>query len=243
MKYFRYMVIAVLVAVTFYMAADYYSKMAVTQNQDLLFQNCVISTLMAGDFDSEYTYSEIKKHGNFGIGTFNALDGEMIALEDNFYQIRSDGRVYPVLNTMKSPFSAVTFFEADKTIMIRGSMSYSELKAYIDSYIPSKSIIQAIHISGEFDYIKCRSVYKQSKPYPNLEDALKNQPEFEFKTISGDLVGFRCPDFMQGVNVAGYHLHFINSERTGGGHLLDCVIKNVIIQIDNTEDLYVKLSE
>jgi len=40
---------------------------------------------------------ELKRNGDFGIGTFNALDGEMIGLDGAFYQIKVDGVAYPEL--------------------------------------------------------------------------------------------------------------------------------------------------
>lgn len=36
-----------------------------------------LSALLQGDYDGEITYGELKKYGDFGLGTFNSLDGEM----------------------------------------------------------------------------------------------------------------------------------------------------------------------
>ena len=72
-----------------------------------LFQYATINSLLAGVFDGDLTIAKLKRHGDLGIGTFNALDGEMLALDGQFYQIRSDGHVYPaaMIYGLRSPRS------------------------------------------------------------------------------------------------------------------------------------------
>ena len=83
-----------------------------------LFQTSTLQALMAGVYDGDLTFQALARHGDFGLGTFDALDGEMIALDGTFYQIKADGRVSPVAGAMKTPFAAVTFFKAGRTHMI-----------------------------------------------------------------------------------------------------------------------------
>jgi len=35
------------------------------------------------------------------------------------------------------------------------------------------------------------------------------------------LAGFRSPTYAQGIDVAGFHLHFLQQDKQGGGHALD----------------------
>jgi acetolactate decarboxylase len=84
------------------------SLRAATSHQ--IFQFSTLQALMGGVYDGDLTYTELARHGDFGIGTFNALDGEMIGLDGKFFQIRSDGRVSPVAGDMRTPFAEVTFF-------------------------------------------------------------------------------------------------------------------------------------
>jgi acetolactate decarboxylase len=46
----------------------------------------------------------------------------------------------------------------------------------------------------------------------------KKQSEFEFTNIKGVIVAFRYPQYLGGINLAGYH-HFITADRQGVGHL------------------------
>lgn len=212
-------------------------------NKDLLFQTSTINFLLDGVFDGDMTFGELKKNGDFGLGTFNNLDGEMIELDGNIYQIRSDGIAYTVNDSMMTPFSAVTFFELDKKYSVNRSMNYSETIKYLDEMLPTKNIIYAIRISGTFEYIKTRSVPKQSKPYPKLVEVTKTQSTFEFHNTTGTIVGFRIPDYMSGINVPGYHFHFLTDDKKAGGHVLAWQIANVSFDVDYTYDFAMELPE
>jgi acetolactate decarboxylase len=211
------------------------------ENRDILFQASTMNALLEGNYDGDMTYKELKQHGDFGIGTFNALDGEMIALEGEFYQIKADGVAYPVSDSVESPFAAVTFFETDKSASLNQAMNYTQLEQYLDSLLPRKDIFYAIKIEGTFQYMEARSVPPQDKPYPPLAEAIKNQTIFKFQEVEGTMVGFWCPDYAAGINAAGYHFHFIDENREAGGHVLECQIENVEIEIDYTSELQMVL--
>ncbi len=211
------------------------------KDRDILFQTSTIDVLSKGAYDGDITFKDLKRHGDFGIGTLNGLDGEMVALAGEFYQIKADGKAYAVEDSMMTPFSIVTFFEPDKTVSLGVVLNLEQLKQYLDNLLPTKSIFYAIKVDGVFNYIKTRSVPKQDKPYPPLAEALKEQATFEFHDVNGTIVGFWCPDYMEGINVPGYHFHFITRDKKAGGHLLDCQTKNVKIEIDYTSGFFMTL--
>ncbi|UCH50812.1 MAG: acetolactate decarboxylase [Chloroflexota bacterium] len=215
---------------------------SITDN-DVLFQTSMLSTLSEGDYDGDLTYEELEKHGDFGLGTFDSLDGEMIALESEFYQIKVDGIAHPVDGSMETPFAVVTFFEPDKTVSLDEVSDYEQLKQQLDGILSNRDIFYAIKIEGIFPYIKARSVPAQSKPYPPLDEALKGERLFEFHGFAGTLVGFWCPAYMEGINAPGYHFHFITADRMAGGHLLDCKINSAKAKIDYTSKFYLVLPE
>ena len=211
------------------------------QKNNVVFQTSTINALLKGIYDGDVSFGELKSNGDFGIGTFNALDGEMIGLEGTFYQIKVDGVAYPVEDSMKTPFAVVTFFAPDKTVMLDTTNNYKQLKTYLDGLLPSQNIFYAIKVEGKFKYIKTRSVPGQNKPYPPLLEVVKEQSIFEFQDIEGTIVGFRSPNYVQGMNVPGYHMHFITRDRKGGGHLLECRIQDVKVEIDNINNFFMAL--
>src|SRR5690348_11131360 len=140
---------------------------------DLLYQTSTYSKLSAGDFDGDLTIGALKTHGDFGLGTFNALDGEMVMLDGMVYQVRDDGVPVVAKDDEKTPYAAVTYFDADQTIPISGTADCTQLQAQIDSQLPTLDQPYAIKVSGEFSELKVRAPHTQSKPYPTLTDALK----------------------------------------------------------------------
>ena len=214
-----------------------------SRNGDVLYQVSILDGLMQGDYDGSVTLDDIRKHGDFGIGTFDRLDGEAIELDGAFYQVKVDGKVNRMDGGIKSPFAMATFFNADAGFPVSRKTDYLSLQEYIDSRLPAKNIPYAVRIDGKFDYIKVRSVPAQDKPYPIFSEAAKHQSVFEFRGIEGTLIGFRMPDYMKGVNISGYHMHFLSRDKTKGGHLLECSIASGRAEIDNIKRFIMDLPQ
>jgi acetolactate decarboxylase len=216
---------------------------AAATDHDTLYQVSTIGALMQGDFDGVMNESELQRHGDMGIGTIDGLDGEMIAVDGTYYQIKSDGIAYQVNGSMTVPFAAVTFFETDRTLHVGNANNMTALTGQIDRGLPSKNYFYAFHIDRTFPYVKTRSIPKQEKPYSNLTVAAAGQSVFEFHNVTGSIVGFYTPSYASGVNVPGYHLHFITQDRKAGGHVLDVAVDNASVQLDLTPDFYMELPE
>ncbi|MFC1691060.1 acetolactate decarboxylase [Nanoarchaeota archaeon] len=212
------------------------------EDTDSVFQVSTINALLEGIYDGDITLQELNTKGNMGIGTYDALDGEMILIDNVFYKVRSDGTVQTPELTEKTPFAAVTFFEVDLEVLLEGSVNFSVLEENIDEELPTTNIPYAILITGNFSYVKTRAPPKQDKPYPPLAEALKDQPIFEFNDQPGTIVGFRLPEYVNGINVPGYHLHFITEDRTSGGHILEFTINDPVVNIDYSSGFEIELA-
>ena len=207
-----------------------------------MFQYSTLSALQEGAFDDGLTIGELKKHGNFGIGTFDGLDGEMVLYEGTCWQIKSDGSVKASPDNQTSPFAAAVWFQASSKYDLSSNMTnLKALQDYLDGIIPSRNLFYAVKIAGVFPSIKTRSAPKQSKPYPRLADAFKDQSLFSMTNVSGVIIGFYCPDYARGVNMAGFHLHFISDDRKSGGHLLDCAFSEAKLEIMAIRNYTLKL--
>ena len=212
-------------------------------DRDVLFQASTLDALMVGVYDGAITYAELKDQGDFGIGTFEGLEGEMVAVDGRFYQVKTDGKAYTVSDEALAPFAMVTFFDTDSEAQPEEGLDYDGLKAYIDRLLPSQNIFYAIKVEGEFAYVKARSVPKQDKPYPPLSDVIENQTVFEFNHVRGTMVGYWCPSYIEGINAPGYHLHFITADNSAGGHVLELRLGDVTVSIDDTADLNMVLPD
>ncbi len=195
-----------------------------------------INALVEGFYVENTTIAEIKERGDFGLGTFNYLDGEMVLLDGVVYQIRSDGEVYKVEDDEKSPFACVTFFTPDTFDDMEGPFGTTDIADILDKLIPSRNMLYAIRIDGEFRHVKTRAAPK-SENYLPLVEATKNQTVFEFFDVTGCLAGFYTPKYMEHLNAPGYHLHFLTADRRKGGHLIGCDLKKVHVGIQHVPEL------
>ena len=207
----------------------------------VLFQTSTIDALLDGRYDGDITFAELARRGDFGLGTVDALDGEMVALDGDFYQVKADGRAYPLDGETKTPFAVVTFFEPNVVRSLDEPMDFAGLQTYLDDLVGDRATLYAVRVDGLFDHVKTRSVPRQHKPYPPLVEVVEHQPTFDFSEVRGSLVGFRFPDYVQGLNVSGYHLHFITEDRLAGGHLLECRISSGELHVDHETDLSLEL--
>ncbi len=230
--------IFLLLVIFFILSAASYSF-----DRDTLFQISTLSALQEGVYDGVITLDELTNYGDFGIGTFEGLDGEMLYLDGRFYQVKSDGHVYQPAGSIKSPFAAVTFFDIDKKAPIAQEMDLKKLQEFIESLLPTKNIMYAVKVEGNFKYIKVRSVPRQNKPYPRLAEVVKNQPVFELNNMKGTIIGYWLPDYLKGINMTGFHLHFLSADHKAGGHLLDCVLTGGNVLLDYTSKSYLVLPE
>ncbi|MFQ5960862.1 MAG: acetolactate decarboxylase [Candidatus Methylomirabilales bacterium] len=238
----RFLLVATVLGVAAYGCSPPQANQA-HDNTDILFQTSTIRALLEGVYDGDMTYREVMEHGDFGLGTFNHLDGEMVAVDGKVYQIRADGKASTAPDSMKTPFAVVTFFEPDRTVHVQESIDCTQLQEQLDTVLPTKNILYAIRVEGAFEYIKARSVPAQKKPYPRLAKVIENEVAFEFSNTQGTMVGFRLPTYMADINVGGYHFHFLNADRSAGGHVLTCRVRDVTVEIDDTSEFLMALPD
>ena len=186
-----------------------------------LTQVSTIDAILAGTYDGTMTCGDLTRYGDFGIGTFDRLDGEMIILDGTVYQVRADGKVYRPDAFVKTPFAAIVSFESDVTRELPAGTGFASMQKIIDKAASNKNLFSAVRVRGTFNFMKTRSVPAQSKPYPPLVEVTKTQAVFNLKNVAGTIVGFRSPPYVKGINVPGYHLHFISEDMKAGGHILD----------------------
>jgi acetolactate decarboxylase len=200
-----------------------------------------MGALLEGVYEGDVTIRELLRHGNFGLGTFNGLDGEMLVLDGVCYQLRSDGSATVADLDELTPFAAVTWFHPDRSIDVSAPCDRAALKARIDQALESTNLMVAVRVTGDFSRIRTRTVTEQHPPYRAFTEATQDQQEVTFVDVSGTLAGFRMPDYEQGISVAGYHSHFIDEDRKHGGHTLDYQLVRGTVEIAVRSELHLSL--
>ena len=204
-------------------------------DRETLYQVSTIDALMVGDFSGVQTVRELKKHGDFGIGTFDRLDGEMILLDGTVYQARADGHIYPAPDNETTPFATVTYFDRDLSVSTDRPMNISVFSTVMASRLPTGNVIYAVRMHGTFPVMKVRAIPAQQEPYPTLANASASQAVYNLSGATGTVMGFYTPAWFSGINVPGYHLHFLSDDKKSGGHILDFLVPaNATVEYDVT---------
>jgi acetolactate decarboxylase len=207
-----------------------------------LFQVSTAGALVEGLYRGEVTVAALREHGDFGLGTFDGLDGEMVVVDGRFYQVRGDGAVREVEDGVRTPYAMITRFPAGDTTELADCADLAGLHAQLDRLRDSQNVFYAVRVDGEFASVHTRSV----KPTPDgvpLAEAASQQREFHLNDVRGALVGFWSPGYLQSILVPGYHLHFLSDDRRSGGHLLGCAGRGLRARVRREADFRVSLPE
>ena len=206
-----------------------------------VFQTSLMSALLDGVYEGEMTLAELLGHGNFGIGTFQGLDGEMIIIDSVPWRMRVDGSVSRAGLEDRTPFATVTNFVPTVTRQITAPTTRGQLHEIIDQMMISTNYLYALRISGEFEWVSTRAVERQERPYRPMTQATAGEDVLRHERTRGVMAGFRTPLFEQGINVAGCHVHFIDEARSHGGHVMDFVLDRGLVEVCLGTDLHVAL--
>jgi len=209
------------------------------------FQTSTLEALLDGAYDGDLTIGELRRHGDLGLGTFDALDGEMVVLDGEVWRARADGTVVRAADDARTPFAVVTPFAADATVAIEAAMGQEELLAQAVRAMPARPSVAdaalAIRFDGRLEAVHARSVPPQPRPYPPLAEAAATQRTFELGPAEGSLVGFAFPAWAGGVELPGAHLHAITADRARGGHVLHARVGPGVLRVAAVTDLHLEL--
>lgn len=207
-----------------------------------LFQISISGALVAGVYAREVSVEKILEHGNFGLGTFAELDGEMVVLDGLAYQVKGSGVVSVAGQNDGVPFAVVTQFSPGTTTQIGPVPTFAALEQACDALRTSGNIFYALRLDGQFDHVRTRAV-NPPQPGTRLADATKDQSEFDLEDVAGTLVGIWSPGFSSAFSVAGYHFHFLSEDRLYGGHVLDVSATSLRIQVEALTHFHLALPE
>jgi acetolactate decarboxylase len=207
----------------------------------VLFQASTIGALLDGAYEGDVSFAELGEHGDLGLGTLNGLDGEMIAVDGRFFRADSSGAIGEVDSAARTPFAVLTWFAPTVEVEVDEPLSHDALLALMDNQLPEGTVACALRIDGTFESVHARSVPRQEPPYRPLADVVGTQTVFDLTDVEGTMVGFRFPDYGEGLEVSGYHLHFITADRSRGGHVLGSRARRATVRLDVSTDLHVEL--
>lgn len=196
----------------------------------MMFQYSTYDAVKDGKYDGEITIAELKKEGNFGIGTYNGLEGELIALEGKFFHA-TNGQVRMATHDAALAWAAVTSFTSKEGFSSKTPLDYFILRENRFKHYVFDRELCAVAVRGRFQTLQIASTPKQFPPYPSIDEVINQSKIFDIKDIEGTLVGFFAPHFMGGIKSPGWHFHFISENKAVGGHVLEFMIHEWSMEI------------
>jgi acetolactate decarboxylase len=216
-------------------------QVAVTSGRRSIYQQSTIGALMDGVYDGALRVSELLRHGDFGLGTFNALDGEMVVLDGIAYQILSDGSASPASLDALTPFALVMPFVPSAAFDVDRPRSREEVVQMIRDHVRSENYPFAVRVHGLFRSVLTRTVARQERPYRPLRVVAREAPMTSFSQLPGTIAGFRTPVYQRDIGVPGGHVHFLSDDRTRGGHVFDFVLEHGRVDVCVATDFHLRL--
>lgn len=216
---------------------------ALAHDTDVITQYSTLDALKAGLFDGDMSYGEMAEYGDFGVGTFNALDGEMVGFDGRFWRITQDGVVSEVTPETQTPFAVMTFFDRDITFDLPHGSDFKTLSGVLNAHLTSANTPVAIMITGTFDTLTVRAPRHQEEPYLPLAEALADQAVWHLENASGTMAGYWFPAWLGNINAPVWHLHYLSDDHTTGGHVVELTAGSGIVALDPSPRLTILLPQ
>ncbi|SHH20427.1 acetolactate decarboxylase [Chryseobacterium oranimense] len=197
-----------------------------------LYQHGIADAFIGGLYKGTLSLRNLKLKGDFGLGAPDMLDGELTILDGQVYQTKATGQTVTPDDQFKSSLAFVTFFQPDHIFTLKNKVNYQKALQEISEVLPGTNTMFAIKITRKFTHMKTRAFPPVEKePFPILTSIADRQKTFDFSNTEGTLVGFYLPEYLNGINIKGFHFHFISSDKKNGGHVLDFEGENLKTEI------------
>jgi acetolactate decarboxylase len=207
-------------------------------------QVSMIEALLDGCYDGDVTVAELAGHGDFGLGTLEGLDGELVVVDGEFWNINYDGVARRAPESAGVPFAALVNFEAAQHFHISGPMAMAALHEELLRHFPDPDACYALRLEGSFGPVTFRSVARQEPPYRPLAEVIAtDEKQFTVDHLTGTIVGFHFPDMAAEMNQPGFHFHMVTADRTTGGHVYDVTVQDVEVTVGVSHSVHVELPE
>lgn len=210
-----------------------------------MYQVSTLQALAMGHTRPVVKVAELRAHGSTGLGTFEGVDGEMIVVDGRCFRAMEDGVVLEAEDDRGVPFASVSNFAGMRSRELGQIDCIEDLKRELNNMIEEDFGLNSMHmarIDGEFEVVRARSESAYHAIHVSLKDMLsETQKSFRFDNVKGSLVCVYYPDYMDGINAAGWHLHFLSDDRTKGGHVFELKMKNGTLGLDKISNIELQL--
>ena len=201
-----------------------------------MYQVSTLQALALGYSRGVMPVEELLRHGDTGLGTFEDVNGEMILADGRCWRATADGSVVEAPPELGVPFASVSVLQGRRTFDVERVEDIAALKTLLDLKIEEDFGLNSMHmvrIDGDFEKVWARSEEPYRSHHITLQQVLsETQRSFSFEDIRGTLVCVYYPDYMDGINAPGWHLHFLSEDRKSGGHVFELKLRRGAVRLD-----------
>ena len=214
-------------------------------NSSKIYQVSTLQALALGYTRPVVKVHELLEHGDTGLGTFEHVDGEMIILDGVCYQAKQDGSIVQTADDAGVPFAVSGYVKDGRRFEMGEMKDLDAIKMELTIKIEEDFGLNSIHIAridGLFNVIYARAGAPYRSQHVSLKDILsKTQKDFSFENIRGTLVCVYYPDYMDGINAAGWHMHFLSEDRKLGGHVFKATLSSGQCAVQKMDRIEIQL--
>lgn len=213
--------------------------------QNKIYQVSTLQALALGYSRAVINVGELLQEGDTGLGTFEDVNGEMIVMEGQCFRADQNGDVTEVSPQTGVPFAAVARLCGEQQFPLVNLPDITSVRTELTRKIEERfglNSMQVVRIDGVFEKVDARSEAPYRSHHVTLKEVLsRTQKAFLFENIRGSLVGVYFPDYMDGINMPGWHLHFLSGDRSKGGHVFDVSIREGVANVDKITNIFINL--
>lgn len=213
--------------------------------ENKMYQVSTLQALALGYSRAVISVGELLQEGNTGLGTFEDVNGEMIVMDGRCFRADQDGQVTEITHETGVPFAAVAKLYGEQEFMLKDMPDITSVRQELTRKIEERFGLNSMHvvrIDGVFEKVDARSEAPYRSHHISLKEILgKNQRAFLFEKVCGSLIGVYFPDYMDGINMPGWHLHFLSEDRSKGGHVFDVSIREGSVKVDKITRIEINL--
>ena len=213
--------------------------------QNKIYQVSTLQALALGYSRSVINAGELLQEGDTGLGTFEDVNGEMIVMDGHCYRADQNGNITVVAPETGVPFAAVAKLYGEQRFPLDNMPDITSVRTELTRKIEERFGLNSMHIvriDGVFERVDARSEAPYRSHHITLKEVLgQTQKAFLFENIRGSLVGVYFPDFMDGINMPGWHLHFLSDDKSKGGHVFDVCIREGTAKVDKISNIFINL--
>ena len=216
-------------------------------NGNGMYQVSTLQALSMGYTRPVVNVGELIRHGSTGLGTFTGVNGEMIVLDGKCYRAAADGSAEETSLDSGVSFAAVARTDEWDEFEIGKKDNIDSVKEWLTLKIEEDFGLNSMHIAridGCFEKVAARSESPIYAHHIELKEMLsRTQRDFCFEKISGSLVCVYFPDYMDGINAPGWHLHFLSEDRKKGGHVFDLDMESGKVLLSKLSTIEIRLPD